>query len=851
MIPVQLTLSGFLSYRERVSIDFRAFEMACITGHNGAGKSSLLDAITWALFGEARQKGEALLNSTSPQAEVEFIFEYESNTYRVQRILPRGKNALLEFQIRAADRWRPLSEKSLSQTEKRIEHILRLDYETFVNASFFLQGKADQFTQQRAADRKRILASILGLEQWENYRQRASEKRREKERDLAITQSELSRLQKELDEEPARKARLEELEARLKEKEEHNQTLYQQVQEMKQREAGLKKQRELTQRLEEMWNTARFSWKQAQTRAQTQRQREQELRRLLEEAPAIEAAFSAWNASRSALEKWDLLAQQYHALEKRLAPLRQTLSNEEAQLKQESLSLQKRAQEMQAISQHLPAWQKDLEQKQALLQQARAQKQELEEQRNTQEERKAQLAALQAQNNSLRSQMTPIEERIKKLASSPQGVCPLCGQDLSAEHRAESLAQLEAEGKALGDTFRANKSQIEHLEAEIQQAGQKLQKMKDAESAAERLNAEISGLEERLKTAHQNLTTWQKEGAPRLEEIQNLLSGAAFGAAERAQIAQLESQQKALGYDASAHQKARQKEQEGRASQEKRLRMEKARSELEVTEKALQDAEAALKQAENQRQNSEASYLEAKASLDAALGSGPSLEKVETEYFRAKEAENALRAEVGSARQQVETLKRVREQKAQQNAAREEQARAIEHFKTLERAFGKDGVPALMIEQALPQIEDSANRLLDRLSGGAMSVRFATQAEYKDKKREGLKETLDILISDPAGTRAYELFSGGEAFRVNFAIRLALSEVLAKRSGARLQMLVIDEGFGSQDTQGVQRLIEAINAVRHDFAKILVITHLEELKDAFSSRIDVEKTPQGSRVKAL
>ena len=83
---------------------------------------------------------------------------------------------------------------------------------------------------------------------------------------------------------------------------------------------------------------------------------------------------------------------------------------------------------------------------------------------------------------------------------------------------------------------------------------------------------------------------------------------------------------------------------------------------------------------------------------------------------------------------------------------------------------------------------------------------------------------------------------------LNFAIRLALSRVLAQRAGARLQTLVIDEGFGSQDADGRQRLIEAINLVRPEFKCVLVITHLEEMKDAFPARIEVEKTPRGSRV---
>ena len=165
MIPIRLKLSGFLSYRDPVEVDFSGFSMACISGQNGAGKSSILDAITYALFGQARKTGEALIHSNSEAAEVALTFEYEGNQYRIQRILPRGKSTTLEFQVWDGERWRPLTERSTRETQAKIEQTLRLDYETFVNASFFLQGKADQFTQQRSGDRKRILASILGLDQ--------------------------------------------------------------------------------------------------------------------------------------------------------------------------------------------------------------------------------------------------------------------------------------------------------------------------------------------------------------------------------------------------------------------------------------------------------------------------------------------------------------------------------------------------------------------------------------------------------------------------------------------------------------------------------------------------------------
>jgi exonuclease SbcC len=125
-----------------------------------------------------------------------------------------------------------------------------------------------------------------------------------------------------------------------------------------------------------------------------------------------------------------------------------------------------------------------------------------------------------------------------------------------------------------------------------------------------------------------------------------------------------------------------------------------------------------------------------------------------------------------------------------------------------------------------------------------MRLALATQRETQQGK---LVETLLIQISDELGLRNYELFSGGEAFRVNFALRIALAKLLARRAGARLETLVIDEGFGTQDASGRDRLIEAIRSIEGDFAKIIVVTHIDELKEAFPARIEVTKGADGSK----
>ena len=122
----------------------------------------------------------------------------------------------------------------------------------------------------------------------------------------------------------------------------------------------------------------------------------------------------------------------------------------------------------------------------------------------------------------------------------------------------------------------------------------------------------------------------------------------------------------------------------------------------------------------------------------------------------------------------------------------------------------------------------------------------------RDLKKGGTRETLDVKISDEIGERSYHLYSGGEAFRTDFALRIALSKVLAMRSGTRLRTLFIDEGFGTQDQQGLEQLVEAIQIISRDFDKVLVVTHLPQLKAAFPVQIEVTKHPDlGSRFEIM
>jgi exonuclease SbcC len=207
--------------------------------------------------------------------------------------------------------------------------------------------------------------------------------------------------------------------------------------------------------------------------------------------------------------------------------------------------------------------------------------------------------------------------------------------------------------------------------------------------------------------------------------------------------------------------------------------------------------------------------------------------------------DSLAKAGLGAAQQKLGALEGLAKQREAKRAERQQLADERGVYEELREAFGKKGVPALMIEAAVPEIEASANALLGRMTSGRMHVRFNTQ---KETQGGDLRETLDIQIADELGTRAYENFSGGEQFRVNFAIRVALSQLLARRAGTQLQTLIIDEGFGVLDASGRERLVEAINAAQYDFQRVLVVTHIEELKDLFPARIEIVKGADGSEI---
>ena len=179
MIPLRLSVKNFLSYRDNApTLDLEGVHVACLCGENGHGKSALLDAITWALWGHARARvQEDLIFQGESEMQVDLEFQVGDGRYRVSRRFARSARGrqgatVLELFYDTESGPQPVTGNSVRETEAKIRSLLHMNYDTFVNSAFILQGRADMFTTSTPAKRKELLGEVLDLSRMTTLRTR-------------------------------------------------------------------------------------------------------------------------------------------------------------------------------------------------------------------------------------------------------------------------------------------------------------------------------------------------------------------------------------------------------------------------------------------------------------------------------------------------------------------------------------------------------------------------------------------------------------------------------------------------------------------------------------------------------
>lgn len=897
MIPHQLQIKNFLSYGpETQTIDFANYHLICLSGKNGHGKSAMLDAITWAIWGQARKSSgnskpdAGLLHLGQKHMMVILEFEVNGQHYRVRREYLNTASkpfATLDFGVRQADgKQIALTDKTIKDTQEKIERTIGITYESFTNSTFLRQGQSNEFSKKSPKERKEILAQILQLQKFEAQKKIAMLHARKLQQDYCSQQSIQERIEKELTDLASVGQEYATVQESLEQLDRFKQTLltdkknlisqHQQLaQQLNEQSFLIRQKAELSsnvttsqQELQQIQETLHQKTTSLQDPAVLQKE-EHELHILLEQLQQAHqkkmVLKETYLLSKEKLTELTNTLHQTFSAEKQLLQLQatkyqeamihlkkqllteqlfyKTLQNDTAQSKEKLNHLVLAAQKLDTIKQQYQQtedlFEKNktlyqticaqgtyLKQQSALLNQQITESHTLQnntcstcEQALSPEQKNLVHNKLITQQQQTEEQLTTIKEQAQKLKT-----------ELSTQHAA--LQQLKQEHEQCIQQSAHLQEQTKHHEKIVLQLQSQEQKITAAQQEEQLLTKNIAIIEEKIKLC--DLTLEKELQSSQLQELTQTLRT-------------IEEQAKLIVYNAQQHQAAQQKLTEVRTL----LAAQVANS--DETMQAEQKAQMAQlhKKIESCKKELEA--------VITKLASFDYLEQLKQNLVKQEqEIENSI-ANLEMQHRDLLMQKGSLEQKQKKQIALETELSSIgstikslyqemTDYQEIAKALGKDGIQALLIEQAIPEIEHETNQILARLTNNQTQIFIES---LRDLKKGGSRETLDIKISDSFGLRDYEMFSGGEAFRIDFALRIGISKLLARRAGTTLQTIFIDEGFGSQDEEGLQLIMDNIYKIQDDFAKIIIVSHLPEMKEQFPVQFVIEKKRSGSTVSVL
>ena len=856
MIPVKLALKNFLSYGEDVPpLDFTQFHIACLSGNNGQGKSALLDALTWAVWGEGRKASQekkadnSLLRIGQKDMQVEFVFDLEGDRYRIIRnysIAGKSSRSGLEFQVfnQEDNEYISLTSPSIRKTQEKITKTLRIDYQTFINSAFILQGRIDEFSRKSARERKEILSEILGLSRYDELANLAKSHLREINNIIMTKESRLEYIYQETANLDYYKEKIKELSESYKDISRKIKTEETKVGKLKEEINVLKHKSEQCAELEGRIEQYRQEIARVQKQIESRKKEIVDCEKIIFQKEKVLVDFKNFQKFNTENNEFSQKLQKIRKIEEEKVLTERRTESKRADLEVEVRNKKDRYKDLkmkteQGIKNRAKVLELEKKMKEIKL---------LEEQS---EEIRKKGSELNVEINSIKGQIERLEkdnkdnqEKLRLLRENPEGECPLCEAKLNAERKRKIEDNIN---KEIG----LNIKQIEKLKKEIEESSKQKdklaekwretnQRLKDKDVWQQKLSKAYLEREE-SKQAAKLMVDSQEE----IKKLKKTIQEKDYALEEQKRLIELEGQIKNIGYDEVRHRQLNRKIEELSNAPLEKAKLEEAEKKID----SLRDGLSELKESFQQKELSLKNLEKKKEKIRVELKELPFLKEKLVQEEQVLNSNQTLKDKIleerGGYQSKFDQCLKLGKEKKEIGKELEKSKKEQNIYEKLIVAFGKNGIQALIIENVLPEIEEEANDLLAKLTNNSTQISIES---LRDLKSGRMKETLDIKISDELGTRDYEMYSGGESFRIDFSLRIALSKLLTRRAGTKLRTLVMDEGFGTQDEEGIDNLVQAIQSISDDFDKILVITHLESLKDVFPVRIEVTKLPEiGSR----
>ena len=791
MRPIKLELEGFTAYREFTAVDFAGADLFVLTGPTGSGKSSIIDAISFALYGSVPRYGNPnlvhpVISQGKVEAKVRFDFAVEDSLYtavRVVRKTPRGGATTKEARLESKGR---LLAGTADEMTRKVRELLGLNFEQFTTCVVLPQGHFARFLHETPAQRQDLLTKLLGADIYEKIGTLARTREAATRQQVQVYQEEVGQIQGATrSASKAAEKRVRDLDA-LKsaiEKAEPELAGLDRTSQGKEDEATkLEVEAELLQKLRVPRGVTDLAGKLDQARTEHERARTkrtsaddattaaEKARSKLPEAATVQAALRRHDEhaeNKAALQKSETVAA---GLREELEKKAGIHTEREAALASARAALEQARRDLAAhdLAAHLekgeacPVCQRILEAEPALMMPPALSNAEL----DVEKAEKAQIASEKALREVERSRAL-VEEKLRALG--------------------EALAALEKEL----DT--ATKTELETSLKAIEDGEASLLKATETARAARKAEAKAQTALDRF--ADEEAGAWKK-----FEKARDALATLGPPRTDREDLGEAWSKLSAWARDGAPGKRA-------------------------LATEARQGAESALAE----RKKVFDAIAERGAELDVGVSPDRPRDGVVSELAAAEQ----------EAKRIAETRLRARTLETKIKSERE----AASVAGALGQHLKSTGFERWLLEEAFRRLVSGATAILKELSSGQYSF------EYDDKLNF---EVVDHRNADER--RSARTLSGGETFLASLALALTLAEQtaeLAAEGSARLESLFLDEGFGTLDNDTLEIVATAIEDLGAKGRIVGLVTHQQILADKIAVQFRVAKGPITSTVERI
>lgn len=790
---LKLTLHNFRKFKD-LELEFPEGIIGLV-GSNGSGKSTIIEAIGWAIYGNraartSRDQVKRMGAKRSDECWVKLAFELEGTQYEVFRILT-ARSSDARVKVNGV-----IAASSAQGATAFLEKKLRMDYDSFYTSIVARQQELNTLSDKSPAERKKSMLRMLGVDVLDEAIRRVREDRRHKEKILEHMEKNL----KDIDE----------LENKKREgREAMEQYSHTREQLMDELESARRALRTLEEELSIEKERAK-TFKALDEKRKLLTERQHHTKTLMEskvhEIEELEKNVQELEELQPRVEEYETLSRRKEEME-RAKERYYEKRNLQEQMESLTKEIASMVQDISALEKQLEGEEEDTKMLQRIVVQ-------IEETESLIKQREKAADALEAERRFIAEKKEELEQkaaRIRELGAESD--CPTCGRPLGEKYE-EIIADFENSIRQLEKEMQEKEREIERIEKDVATLKNRREDLLEEKKEAE---ARILSYRLTRERAKQFLER-KKEKESSLETVKKRLAAIGELEFDEEELRRVDARVKDL-----------------LPVKNRALILENEVKKIPALRREVREIEKELGTISGQLHE----CIEKIDRLDFDVNRYEELEKT---YAETRDIFHGKKEEIIRIEGKMEHLEK---EMGMLEREIEEQHRQRNEIRTLRKNIAN--LEALAGDRETGLLNSFKNYLISKI-GPMLSYHashfFSTFTNGKYREIE-IGENYDIFIYDGGERFELERFSGGEKDLANLSLRLAISQLIAQKADALLQFIALDEIFGSQDRERKKNVLNALAELKNQFRQILLITHIEEIKDSMEYLITVYEDENG------